>query len=338
MALSPAQIQIARALTRSPLYGRAGPKVRLAEQEAALVESNLSNPPGGDRDSIGVLQQRPSQGWGSPAQVGNPVYASTQFLKRAIPLAGKYGNAGDLAQAVQRSAFPERYGQRAGEARDVLARLGGGEPSAGGGGAATGAVSSYVSGELDLGALAAQLHAVQPDPRSVVGLAVPTASSEGPRIPSAPQQSSSASSALTGALAALSGQQSAEPSAIPNGVKRDIPKGIVNARGGVGFTPARGTTYTGGALPLLTRRLDALARQLGIKLTGISGGRTPKHSVEVGGFANDPHTKHLASDTEGVQHVSKAQLNAHGLERPFPGAREADHIQLLHSVNRNGGY
>ena len=40
----------------------------------AIQESNLRNLPGGDRDSVGLFQQRPSQGWGSPAEVHDPVY------------------------------------------------------------------------------------------------------------------------------------------------------------------------------------------------------------------------------------------------------------------------
>ena len=50
--------------------------------------------------------------------------------------------------------------------------------------------------------------------------------------------------------------------------------------------------------------------------------------MEVGGFANDPHTQGRASDTPGVEGVPEATLRQFGLTRPFPGAHEADHIQL----------
>ena len=46
----------------------------------AMQESNLANLSGGDRDSAGLFQQRPSQGWGTYAQVTDPVHASVQFL------------------------------------------------------------------------------------------------------------------------------------------------------------------------------------------------------------------------------------------------------------------
>jgi len=81
-------------------------KVALALIEAGIVESGLRNLPYGDRDSLGFLQQRPSQGWRHPMNI---TYAAWDFLRRAIPIQGRYGTAGRLAQAVQRSAFPARY-------------------------------------------------------------------------------------------------------------------------------------------------------------------------------------------------------------------------------------
>ena len=98
--------------------------------------------------------------------------------------------------------------------------------------------------------------------------------------------------------------------------------------GGSGFFPAPGTNYSVGNEPAIAARLDALGKALGLHLIGISGYRTPQHSVEVGGFANDPHTRGEASDTPGVEGVPEATLNRFGLTRPFPGAAEADHIQL----------
>lgn len=96
-----------------------------------------------------------------------------------------------------------------------------------------------------------------------------------------------------------------------------------------GFFPASGTDYTSGQEPEIARRLAALGRVLKLHLIGISGARTPAHSVEVGGFANDPHTRGQASDTPGIESVPENVLRRFGLTRPFPGAREADHIQLL---------
>jgi hypothetical protein len=76
----------------------------------ALQESSLTNLSGGDRDSVGLFQQRPSQGWGSPAQLSDPVYASTKFYNA---LKGQNNrdtrNRSEVIQSVQRSAFPDAY-------------------------------------------------------------------------------------------------------------------------------------------------------------------------------------------------------------------------------------
>ena len=110
--------------------------------------------------------------------------------------------------------------------------------------------------------------------------------------------------------------------------------GCVNAPfiphgGEFGFFPAPGTNYSVGEEPVIAARLDSLGRVLQLHLIGVSGYRTPQHSVEVGGFADDPHTLGEASDTPGVEGVPEATLERFCLTRPFGGAREADHIQEL---------
>ncbi len=102
--------------------------------------------------------------------------------------------------------------------------------------------------------------------------------------------------------------------------------------GAYGFFPATGTNYSVGDEPTLAGKLDVLGRTLHLHLIGLSGYRTPQHSVEVGGFPNDPHTRGEASDTPGVEGVPEATLNRFGLTRPFGGAAEADHIQLVGSI------
>lgn len=97
--------------------------------------------------------------------------------------------------------------------------------------------------------------------------------------------------------------------------------------GEFGFFPAPGTNYSVNQEPIIAARLDLMGRILQLHLIGISGYRTPQHSVEVGGFADDPHTQGLASDTPGVEGVPEATLERFCLTRPFGGAREADHIQ-----------
>jgi peptidoglycan hydrolase CwlO-like protein len=115
-----------------------------------------------------------------------------------------------------------------------------------------------------------------------------------------------------------------------SGISFAGPVGEFNStpEGAYGFFPAAGTNYSVGNEPAIAERLNTMGRALHLHLIGISGYRSPQHSVEVGGFANDPHTRGEASDTPGVEGVGESTLNQFGLTRPFPGAAEADHIQL----------
>jgi hypothetical protein len=97
----------------------------------AMQESGLANLTGGDRDSAGLFQQRPSQGWGTYAQVTDPVYASTAFYNklRAVPNWNQL-SVTDAAQAVQHSAAPDGYAQWEAEARAMAVAFTGESPAA----------------------------------------------------------------------------------------------------------------------------------------------------------------------------------------------------------------
>jgi peptidoglycan hydrolase CwlO-like protein len=131
----------------------------------------------------------------------------------------------------------------------------------------------------------------------------------------------------------LASIQARELAAQGNSLAYTGPVGPISlaTEGEYGFFPAAGTNYSVGEEPQIAARLNTLGKALHLHLIGISGYRTPQHSVEVGGFANDPHTRGEASDTPGVEGVPEATLNRFGLTRPFPGAAEADHIQLAGS-------
>jgi hypothetical protein len=89
----------------------------------ALATENPNGVQGGDRDSEGPLQQRPSQGWGPASE--SDATDITQYLERAAAAnRGFHGSAGQLAQTVQRSAYPDRYDQHSAWADSVLGRLG----------------------------------------------------------------------------------------------------------------------------------------------------------------------------------------------------------------------
>ena len=110
----------------------------------ALQESTLRNLDYGDRDSLGLFQQRPSQGWGSPAQVRDPRYAATQFYARLVDVAGwEQMPLWQAAQTVQRSAFPLAYARWEQEAADILAAV-----DAGNGARIAAAVAPCVPGEV----------------------------------------------------------------------------------------------------------------------------------------------------------------------------------------------
>jgi hypothetical protein len=105
------------------------PKAAVVAVTAGLVESGMRNLDYGDRDSLGVLQQRPSAGWGTARQVQTPRYAFTRFYRALVQVPDWQSRpVGEVAQAVQRSAFPARYAGRVGEARQLVAGVGAAAP------------------------------------------------------------------------------------------------------------------------------------------------------------------------------------------------------------------
>ncbi|MBD7997046.1 hypothetical protein H9640_00565 [Oerskovia sp. Sa2CUA8] len=84
----------------------------------ALQESRLLNIDYGDRDSIGLFQQRPSQGWGTIEQIMDPVYSTTAFYDGLDKVDGYTELPVTVAaQAVQRSGFPDAYAQHESRSR-----------------------------------------------------------------------------------------------------------------------------------------------------------------------------------------------------------------------------
>jgi peptidoglycan DL-endopeptidase CwlO len=79
-----------------------------------------------DHDSLGVFQQRPSQGWGSPSEVRDPVYATRTFLERLLTVPGwDTMPVTRAAQIVQRSAFPNAYAKWESLANSLVTDLAG---------------------------------------------------------------------------------------------------------------------------------------------------------------------------------------------------------------------
>jgi len=99
---------------------------------AALQESKLRNIPAGegDRDSVGVLQQRPSQGWGTEAELSNVSTATTKFLDALIKLPNWQSDSlAEAVQSVQISADGQAYAKHEAQATSIAKALMGSAPA-----------------------------------------------------------------------------------------------------------------------------------------------------------------------------------------------------------------
>jgi Peptidase M15 len=114
---------------------------------------------------------------------------------------------------------------------------------------------------------------------------------------------------------------------------------------GWGFVADPGTVQNVGELPIITRDLNQLGIDLHVTIYGISGYRTPAHSVAVGGYADDPHTKGEAEDIgvnsllrSSAAQITEAELAKFGLYRPFDPTGAADNTEVNHvQLIPNGG-
>lgn len=107
--------RIAEATARSM---GASEKQLIALIEAGIVESTMRNLNYGDRDSVGFLQQRAS--WGSTKNRMNVAWATRKFINKAKRVDSSRLDPGSLAQAVQVSAYPSRYGEQYANAIAIL--------------------------------------------------------------------------------------------------------------------------------------------------------------------------------------------------------------------------
>ncbi|MEW2327264.1 hypothetical protein AB0880_05550 [Micromonospora chersina] len=92
----------------------------------SLQESKLENlghlGDKNDHDSLGLFQQRPSSGWGTPEQITDPEYSTLAFLKGLKQVDGWQDMPlTEAAQTVQVSAYPDAYAQWEQQAADIVA-------------------------------------------------------------------------------------------------------------------------------------------------------------------------------------------------------------------------
>jgi hypothetical protein len=96
----------------------------------AYQESKIRNIRFGDRDSLGLFQQRPSQGWGTAEQILDPVYSTNKFYDELVKFKGyETADITTIAQKVQRSAYPEAYRDHEGQGRVLASTLTGWSPA-----------------------------------------------------------------------------------------------------------------------------------------------------------------------------------------------------------------
>ncbi|MFE5550052.1 hypothetical protein ACFQ71_40780 [Streptomyces sp. NPDC056534] len=104
------QVPNAKIIVATGIEKRVPARGQIIALATALQESTLINLDHGDRDSLGLFQQRPSQGWGTREQILNPVYASGKFYDRLLQLRDwAHMPVTVAAQKVQRSGFPDAY-------------------------------------------------------------------------------------------------------------------------------------------------------------------------------------------------------------------------------------
>jgi hypothetical protein len=128
MPITPAQLANATTIVRQALSKRMGVRAAVIAVATAMQESGLENISYGDRDSLGLFQQRPSMGWGTASQVTTPAYAADAFLKAlAAHQKADPGWAGqplwETAQSVQNSGFPYAYAKWETQAAQLVSAI-----------------------------------------------------------------------------------------------------------------------------------------------------------------------------------------------------------------------
>jgi len=104
------QVPNAETITATGIAMHVPARGQVVALATALQESGLRNLDSGDRDSLGLFQQRPSQGWGTAEQIMQPVYASTRFYQALLQVSGWQSmTVTQAAQAVQKSGYPGAY-------------------------------------------------------------------------------------------------------------------------------------------------------------------------------------------------------------------------------------
>ncbi len=129
VAVDPDQAHFASIIAGMSVRRKLVPRAASIALATVYQESGIRNLSYGDRDSLGLFQQRPSQGWGTKKQVMDPYYATGKFYDALVKVKNwETGDINDVAQAVQRSGYPEAYRAHEANARTLASVLTGQTP------------------------------------------------------------------------------------------------------------------------------------------------------------------------------------------------------------------
>ena len=161
VVLDPSQARYAGLITAIAVQRGLPARAASIALAVAYQESDLRNLDGGDRDSAGLFQQRPSQGWGTLEEVRDPVHAANAFYDALEKVDGyEELEITVAAQEVQRSGFPDAYADHEADARALASALSGNSPE---GFSCRLGDSEETSQELEKSGLTARADAVRRD-------------------------------------------------------------------------------------------------------------------------------------------------------------------------------
>ncbi|EAQ00045.1 conserved protein, putative lipoprotein [Janibacter sp. HTCC2649] len=125
----PEQMSNAATITAIALHRGLPARAATIALATAIQESKLRNIRYGDRDSVGLFQQRPSQGWGTVEEILDPEYTTNKFYDALVKIKNWDSDTITVvAQKVQRSAYPEAYADHEQEGRILASALAGHSP------------------------------------------------------------------------------------------------------------------------------------------------------------------------------------------------------------------
>lgn len=128
--IDPEQARNAAIIAGMSIKRGLAPRAASIALATAYQESGLRNLDYGHSDSIGLFQQRPSKGWGTVEEIMNPWYSTREFYRAMERIKSwKTKDINDVAQTVQRSAYPEAYRQHVPNAKTLASSLTGETPA-----------------------------------------------------------------------------------------------------------------------------------------------------------------------------------------------------------------